>query len=197
MDQVEPTKKEVLKMRNSQFSFLAFSVETETDFPEEENYLPTLDTKVKLLKDNTIRYWYWLRKGSWRMTWSTFLNLWTTEKWHILISMYFVKQIHHPWNQEDPPDLPLWKRLEDLISLCGYHLFLNGAQGVLNEKSTCGFYPFSLIILIFKKNCQFLHPVPRYKRGKRIYRILPFLLHCKSVLVANQSLKVILRYIAF
>ena len=44
----------------------------------------------------------WIRKGSWKMTRSTFVNLCTTEKCDISIFMYFTKQIqwcdqYHIW----------------------------------------------------------------------------------------------------
>ena len=44
----------------------------------------------------------WIRKGSWKMTRSTFVNIWATEKCDISISMYFVRQIqwchqNHLW----------------------------------------------------------------------------------------------------
>ena len=35
----------------------------------------------------------WIRKGSWKMTRSTFINLWATEKCDISICMYFARQI--------------------------------------------------------------------------------------------------------
>ena len=52
----EHTKKEVLKMMNSRLSFLTFTIEAEEDFPENDMYLPTLDTKVKLMEDITVSF---------------------------------------------------------------------------------------------------------------------------------------------
>ena len=60
------------------------------------------------------------------------IYFWTTKKCHISMSVYFVKQIqwchqNHLWTSSLESGRsswsPLWKRLKDLISLCGYHLF--------------------------------------------------------------------------
>ena len=58
------TRTELLKCMNSITSFLVFTAETEEDFPEEEGYLPTLDTKLMLTANNRITYRFFEKKMS-------------------------------------------------------------------------------------------------------------------------------------
>ena len=58
----EHTKNEILNMMNGIFSFLKFTAESGSDFPEEDFYLPSLDTKLKLMEDNKINYRFYEKK---------------------------------------------------------------------------------------------------------------------------------------
>ena len=67
ISQEDHTKTEILKMMNSVYSFIKFTIESESDFPEEDYHLPTLDTKMKLNEDNLVSYRFFdimIKKGN-------------------------------------------------------------------------------------------------------------------------------------